>query len=49
MDPEEHKRVSALRRAIGELSAPDAMEKILQRMEKTKNNAEFLLSLRPTA
>ncbi len=49
MDPEEHKRVSALRRAIGELSAPDAMEKILQRMEKTKTNAEFLLSLRPTS
>jgi transcription termination factor Rho len=47
MDPEEHKRVSALRRALGELSAPDAMEKILQRMEKTKSNAEFLMSLRP--
>ena len=46
MDPEEHKRVSALRRVIGELSAPDAMEKILQRMEKTKSNAEFLMSLR---
>ncbi len=46
MDPEEHKRVSALRRAISELSAPDAMEKILQRMEKTKSNAEFLMSLR---
>lgn len=46
MDPEEHKRVSALRRAIGELSAADAMEKILQRMEKTKSNAEFLMSLR---
>ncbi len=49
MDPEEHKRVSALRRAIGELSAPDAMEKILQRMEKTKSNAEFLMSLRANA
>jgi transcription termination factor Rho len=47
MDPEEHRRVSALRRVIGELNAADAMEKITQRMEKTKSNAEFLMSLRP--
>ncbi len=47
MDPEEHRRVSALRRVISELNPADAMEKITQRMEKTKSNAEFLLSLRP--
>jgi transcription termination factor Rho len=47
MDPEEHKRVSALRRVLAELSAPDAMEKLVQRLEKYKTNAEFLMSLRP--
>lgn len=46
MDPEEHKRVSALRRVLSEMSAPDAMEKLLQRLEKTKTNAEFLMSIR---
>jgi transcription termination factor Rho len=47
MDSEEHKRVSALRRVVAELNAPDAMEKLVQRLEKTKSNAEFLMSLRP--
>lgn len=47
MDAEEHKRVSALRRVVAELNAPDAMEKLVQRLEKTKSNAEFLMSLRP--
>ncbi len=46
MDSEEHRRVSMLRRALAELSAPDAMEKLVGRLEKTKTNAEFLLSLR---
>lgn len=46
MDSEEHRRVSLLRRALSELSAPDAMEKLVSRLEKTKTNAEFLMSLR---
>jgi transcription termination factor Rho len=46
MDKEEHKRVSALRRVLGEMNAPDAMEKLTGRMEKSKTNAEFLMSLR---
>ena len=46
MDAEEHRRVSMLRRALSELSAPDAMEKLVGRLEKTKTNAEFLMSLR---
>ena len=46
MDTEEHRRVSLLRRALSELSAPDAMEKLVGRLEKTKTNAEFLMSLR---
>ncbi len=46
MDQEEHRRVSALRRVLGEMNAPDAMEKLIGRMEKTNSNAEFLMSLR---
>lgn len=46
MDAEEHRRVSMLRRALSELNAPDAMEKLVGRLEKTKTNAEFLMSLR---
>ncbi len=46
MDAEEYRRVSMLRRALSELSPPDAMEKLVGRLEKTKTNAEFLLSLR---
>jgi transcription termination factor Rho len=46
MDSEEHRRVTMLRRALSELSAPDAMEKLVSRLEKTKTNAEFLMSLR---
>lgn len=46
MDPEEHKRLSALRRALGEMSASDAMEKLTERMRKAKTNVEFLMSLR---
>ncbi len=46
MDPEEHRRVSALRRALSEMNAPDAMEKLTERLKKTKTNAEFLMSLK---
>lgn len=46
MDAEEYRRVSMLRRALSELSAADAMEKLVGRLEKTKTNAEFLMSLR---
>jgi transcription termination factor Rho len=46
LDAEEHRRISLLRRALSELNAPDAMEKLVSRLEKTKTNAEFLMSLR---
>ena len=46
MDAEEHRRVTALRRALAEMNAPDAMEKLVERLKKTKTNAEFLMSLR---
>ncbi len=47
MDKEEHRRVSSLRRILGEMNAPDAMEKLVEQLEKKKTNAEFLMSLRP--
>ncbi len=46
MDAEEYKRVAALRRVLGEMNPPDAMEKLTDRMRKSKSNAEFLMSLR---
>lgn len=46
MAADEHRRVSMLRRALSEISPADAMEKLVSRLEKTKTNAEFLMSLR---
>ncbi|MFO0939663.1 MAG: hypothetical protein U0930_02735 [Pirellulales bacterium] len=46
MTADEHRRVTALRRALSEMSPPDAMEKLVERLQKTKSNAEFLMSLR---
>jgi transcription termination factor Rho len=46
MDPEEHRRVSILRRVLNDMSAPDAMELLTSRLQKTKTNAEFLMSMK---
>jgi transcription termination factor Rho len=48
MDPEEHRRVCLLRRVLGEMNSPDAMELIINRLQKTKTNAEFLMSMKET-
>jgi transcription termination factor Rho len=48
MDPEEHRRVCLLRRVLGEMNSPDAMELIINRLQKTKTNAEFLMSMKDT-
>jgi transcription termination factor Rho len=45
MDPEEYRRVCVLRRVLHEMNAPDAMELLVSRLEKTKTNAEFLMSM----
>lgn len=45
MDPEEHRRVVVLRRVLAEMNAPDAMELLVTRLQKTKTNAEFLMSM----
>ena len=46
MDQEEHRRVSALRRALSELSPADAMQNLIKQLGKTQNNAEFLMSVK---
>ena len=45
MDPEEYRRVCVLRRVLHDMNAPDAMELLVTRMQKTKSNAEFLMSM----
>jgi transcription termination factor Rho len=45
MDPEEHRRVCVLRRVLNEMNPPEAMELLTTRLEKTKTNAEFLMSM----
>ncbi len=46
LDPEEYRRVSLLRRVLSETNPSDAMELLLSRLNKTKSNAEFLMSLK---
>jgi transcription termination factor Rho len=46
MDPEEHRRVCLLRRALNEMNAPDAMELLVGRLRKTNSNGEFLMSVK---
>jgi transcription termination factor Rho len=46
MDPEEHRRVCLLRRVLNDMSATDAMELLVTRLQKTKSNAEFLMSMK---
>ncbi len=46
MDPDEHRRVSLLRRVLSEMNPPDAMELLTGRLRKTKSNAEFLMSMK---
>ena len=45
MDPEEYRRVVILRRVLNEMSASDAMELLVSRLQKTKTNAEVLMSM----
>jgi transcription termination factor Rho len=46
MDPEEHRRVCLLRRVLNDMNPPDAMELLVTRLQKTKTNAEFLMSMK---
>jgi transcription termination factor Rho len=45
LDPEEYRRVCILRRVLNDMNPPDAMELLVSRLQKTKSNAEFLMSM----
>jgi len=45
LDPEEHRRVCVLRRVLNDMNPPEAMELLISRLQKTKSNAEFLMSM----
>jgi transcription termination factor Rho len=44
-DPEELKRIWILRKALSETTSLEAMELLIKKVNKTKSNAEFLLTL----
>jgi transcription termination factor Rho len=46
LDPEEHRRVSILRRVLNDMNPTEAMELLTTRLSKTKTNAEFLMSMK---
>ena len=46
MDPEEHRRISILRRVLSEMNPADSMELLTTRLRKTNSNAEFLMSIK---
>ncbi|MCG8586163.1 MAG: transcription termination factor Rho, partial [Pirellulales bacterium] len=48
LDPEEYRRICMLRRVLAEMNPPEAMELLVTRLGKTKSNAEFLMSMKPT-
>jgi len=45
-DGEEYAQVCQLRRELASLQANDALEQLLERLRKTRTNAEFLLRLK---
>ncbi|MCM8787061.1 MAG: transcription termination factor Rho [Candidatus Omnitrophica bacterium] len=45
LHPDELQRIWALRKALNELSSAEALELLIEKLSKTKNNIEFLLSL----
>ena len=46
LDPEEHRRISILRRVLNDMNPVEAMELLTTRLAKTKSNAEFLMSMK---
>ncbi|MBL7071196.1 MAG: transcription termination factor Rho [Candidatus Omnitrophica bacterium] len=45
LDPEELKRIWLMRKVLSELSSIEAMELLIEKISKTKTNAEFLMSM----
>ena len=46
LDPNEYLRISSLRKTLADVNPPDAMETLVQKLMKTKSNAEFLMGIR---
>jgi transcription termination factor Rho len=47
LKPDDFRRICVLRRVLGDMNPPEAMELLVNRLLKTKSNAEFLASLKP--
>jgi transcription termination factor Rho len=45
LDPEELRRVYILRKVLSDMNPVEAMELLVSRMQRTKSNAEFLMSM----
>ena len=45
LDPDEYRLICVLRRVVNSMNPPDAMELLVNQLEKTKSNAEFLMSM----
>ncbi|MFM2093615.1 MAG: hypothetical protein RIS70_739 [Planctomycetota bacterium] len=45
LDPEEYRRICVLRRVLAAMNPPEAMEFLVTRLQKTKTNAEFLMTM----
>jgi transcription termination factor Rho len=48
MDPDELKRVWILRKVLNELPSDESMQLLIEKLSKTKTNAEFLMSMNKT-
>jgi transcription termination factor Rho len=46
LEPDEYRRICVLRRVLTDMNPTDAMELLVNRLSKTKSNAEFLASLK---
>jgi len=44
--PNEYQRISTLRKLLADVNPTDAMETLVQKLSKTKSNAEFLMGIR---
>ena len=45
LDPEELRRIYILRKVLSDMNPVEAMELLINRMARTKSNAEFLMSM----
>jgi len=45
LNPEELRRVYILRKVLSDMNPVEAMELLVNRMARTKSNAEFLMSM----